>query len=420
MRKICLALVGIFMMFLQGYSQYSKHRDSVYEPKPLRLDEINLVESYYNQEGNHSAILGGIGNEHVTDLSNGLDIKFVGWDQHGSKHTIGAGLGIDHHTAASAAFVSKTGASKTPGTRVYPSVNWNVENVKGNSFGIGAYYSTEYNYKSIGLEINAGRKISSNTEVSGKLSAFFDKVKLIYPSELIPQSTVVQTSPNTITTASGRTIRSGGDDEGDDDNKVYIPSSPRNTYTASLTLSQIVNTRMQFAITTDLVAQDGYLGLPFHRVYFNDGSVHVENLPSSRLKLPVGFRLNYFLGDYFIIRSFYRYYVDNWGIRSNTAELELPVKVKSFFSVAPFFRYYSQTASTYFAPYMSHTSADQYYTSNYSLSKLTSNFFGVNLHLAPSEGVFNSHITALDLRYGHYTQSTDLYSNIVTLALTFK
>jgi hypothetical protein len=36
-----------------------------------------------------------------------------------------------------------------------------------------------------------------------------------------------------------------------------------------------------------VVSQSGYLGLPFNRVYFNDNSVHVENLPSSRLKVPL-------------------------------------------------------------------------------------------------------------------------------------
>jgi hypothetical protein len=44
----------------------------------------------------------------------------------------------------------------------------------------------------------------------------------------------------------------------------------------------------------ELVYQDGYLGLPFHRVYFNDAGVHVEALPSTRLKIPLGLRANYF------------------------------------------------------------------------------------------------------------------------------
>ncbi|MEP7258795.1 MAG: DUF3570 domain-containing protein [Flavitalea sp.] len=413
MRKLCLTVIGIYVMFLSAFSQRSLERDSVYESKPLRLDEINLVSSYYTQDGNHSAVTGGIGNEHVVDLSNGLEIKFVGWDTRNRKHTLGADIGFDHHTSASSAYVSKTGASQTGGTRIYPAVNWTVENRKGNSFGIGAYYSTEYNYKSIGLDLHAGRKLSPNTEVNGKLSGFFDQVKMIYPSELIPKAVV--TTPSTYTTASGRVITAGSSSE-----ENSIPSSGRNTLTASLSLTQIVNTRMQFSVMLDGVYQNGYLGLPFHRVYFADKSVHVENLPDTRMKLPIGFRLNYFLGDKIVVRSYYRYYTDNWGLTSHTGELEIPVKLNSFFSVAPFFRYYTQTAIKYFGAYGTHTSADQYYSSNYSLSALTSQFMGAGIHLAPPKGIFNEHINAMDLRFGHYTQSTELNANVISLAFTLK
>ena len=177
---------------------------------------------------------------------------------------------------------------------------------------------------------------------------------------------------------------------------------------------------MQFSVMLDLTAQNGYLGLPFHRVYFTDGSVHVENLPNIRTKLPIGIRFNYFAGDHVVIRSYYRYYIDSWGIRSHTAELELPVKVPSFFSIAPFYRYYMQTAANYFGTYETHTASDKYYTSNYSLSALTSQFIGASIHLAPSNGILNQHINAMDVRFGHYTQSTDLYANVLSFAFTFK
>jgi len=413
MRKLCLTVIGIYIMFLGAFAQKTSRPDTVYETKPLRIDEVNLVSSYYTQEGNHSAVTGGIGTEHVTDLSNGLNVKFVGWDANHSKHSLELGLGLDHHTAASSAYVSKSGASKTGGTRIYPSVEWTVENLKGNSFGIGVYYSSEYNYKSFGMDVHASRKIGTNTEINGKISGFFDKVKMIYPSELIPA--VVVTSPTTYTTASGNTVTSGGRSS-----KSSIPSNPRNTYTASLSVAQIINTRMQFSVTTDLTAQNGYLGLPFHRVYFTDGTVHVENLPDIRTKLPIGFRFNYFMGDHVVLRTFYRYYMDSWGMRAHTAELEVPVKINSFFSIAPFYRYYTQTAATYFGAYGTHTASDKYFTSNYALSALTSQFVGAGIHLAPPKGILNQHFNALDLRYGHYTQSTELYASVLTFAFTFK
>ena len=110
----------------------------------------------------------------------------------------------------------------------------------------------------------------------------------------------------------------------------------------------------------EIVYQDGYLSLPFNRVYFSDNSVHVEKLPSSRIKLPVGLRVNYFLGDRYIIRAWYRYYKDDWNIQSNTIQLETSVKITPFLSVTPFYRFYQQTAAEYFAPYQEHTANDNF------------------------------------------------------------
>jgi len=403
MRKICLTVVGLYLMMLHAFSQFTAKDTTVYQPRPLKIDEINLVSSYYKQDGNHSPVTGGIGSEKVTDIANGLDIKWVGWDQKNRKNTLTAGIGYDHHTAASQAYVSKTGASQTGGTRIYPSLNWNIENEKkGTGFGLGAYYSTEYNYKSIGLDAEFSKKTKNNGEFTARLTGYFDKVKLIYPSELIPVST------NTSASSSG------------DGHSKNIPSSPRYTYTASFSFEQVINKRMQVSVMTDLIAQNGYLGLPFHRVYLNSGADVVENLPNTRYKLPLGVRLNYFVGDNVILRSYYRYYTDSWGIVSHTANLEVPVKLSPFFSVSPFYRYYVQSAARYFAPYGTHTSQDQYYTSNYALSGFTSQFFGAGIRLSPPKGIFGTHLNSLEIRYGHYTQTTDLVSDVISVHLQFK
>jgi hypothetical protein len=401
MKKICLTLVGIYLMMLHAFSQYQDKDTSFYIAKPLKIDEINLVSSYYKQDGDHSAITGGIGTEKVSDLSNGLEVKWIGWDAMQRKNTLTAGLGFDHHTSASSAFVNKTGASKTGGTRIYPSLNWNVENAKkGTGMGLGVYYSREYNYTSFGIDAEVSKKTKNNGEFNAKLSGYFDRVKLIYPSEFVQEVTV--------TSASG-----GGED------RNRIPSKPRTTGTLSLSFSQVINKRLEAVVLLDGVAQTGYLGLPFHRVYFQDGTDNVEKLPSNRLKLPVGIRLNYFLGDKIIIRSYYRYYADTWGIQSHTASLEVPVKITPFVSVAPFYRYYTQTAAYYFAPFEKHISTESYYTSNYSLSAFNSQFFGVNFRIAPPKGLFKG-LNALEVRYGHYTQTTSLVSDVISVNFKFK
>ena len=177
---------------------------------------------------------------------------------------------------------------------------------------------------------------------------------------------------------------------------------------------------MQGSIVVDLVEQNGYLGLPFHRVYFNNGKDTIENLPSQRFKLPIGLRLNYFLGDHIILRGYYRYYLDSWGLISNTANIEVPIKLTPFLSLSPFYRYYAQTGAKYFAPYAQHSPNDKYYTSNYALAAFTSQSFGIGLRMAPPKGVLTQGLSMVEIRYAHYMQTTDLVSNIISVNLRFK
>lgn len=391
-----------------------------YSPRSLRIDEINLVSSYYWQRGDHSAITGGIGTEKVTDISNGLDLKLAWTGENEHKNTISLGLGLDHHTSASSAYVTTTGLGKQGGTRIYPSFDWTAENGKtGSTFGFGAYYSGEYNYKSLGADLHFSKKTTNkNGEFSLKLQAYLDHVTLIYPSEFVKVITPVSTGATYITTASGNVVLSSG---GSTSSIPSLPTKPRDTYTASFGYSQIVDSRLQVMFLADVVTQNGYLSLPFHRVYFSNGKDTIEKLPSSRFKLPLGFRANYFLGDNIILRSYYRYYLDNWGTRANTASLEIAYKVSPFFSVSPFYRYYTQSAARYFAPYEVASPTQQYFTSNYEYAKFNSQFFGVGFRVAPPKGVFGwQNLHELEIRYGHYAQNTDLVSDVVSVALGFK
>jgi hypothetical protein len=409
MKKVCLTVTGLLVLFCHAFSQNGNSPQTpapdtgAYKPRKLTFDEANLVSSYYTQDGNHSAIRGGLGNEHVTDLANGVELKWVGWDSRQRKNALTAGLGIDHHTAASQAWINKSGASRrTDGLRLYPSLDWTRENEqKGSSVSAGVYYSNEFNYQSVGLNAGVTQKTKTNGEFGLKVSAYLDQVKLILPSEFEP--------------AGAYQPRANGDDRHPD-----YGSSGRQTYTASFSFSQVINTRLQGSLLLDVVDQQGYLGLPFHRVYFTNGADSVEKLPNHRFKVPIGLRANYFLGDNLILRGYYRYYTDSWGIHSHTASLETTLKVTAFFSVTPFYRFYTQTAGTYFAPYEAHVVTDSYYSSNYALAEFTSHFFGGGIRLAPPKGIFDSHLKMLEIRYGHYTQTTDLVSDVISLNLQFK
>lgn len=418
MKKICLTLVGIYLLFTTSFAQQFQRDTSEYKSTKLSLDEVNLVSGYNIQDGNHSAVTGGIGTQKLNDISNVLELKFMNWGRYNdNKYTLGIELGIDHHTSASQAYISKTGASKTGGTRIYPSLNWQVEKENKSTIGFGLSYSTEYNYHSIGASFLLGKASkNNNTEVTFKGQAFIDRVTMIEPSEFAPKA--VAGSVSTYTTASGRVIHTRSGASSDD-----IPTRPRNTFAGSLTLSRVVNKNFQAALIADVVEQNGLLSLPFHRVYFNasNDTAKIENLPANRLKIPVALRMNYFVGDKFILRAYYRYYTDNWGVKAHTASLEIPCKLSPFVSVAPFYRYYIQTAADYFAPYKEHSLSDKYFTSNYDLSAFDAHYAGINLRITPQKGVLGLRFfNMLEIRYGHYMQSTGLRGDNIGLNLKFK
>ena len=401
MKRTCLSIIGLVLTLFSAFAQPAAKDSSQYKSRKLTFEEANFVSSYYHQDGNNSAVTGGIGTEKLTDYSGSIDLKFSKWDRKNRKHIFDLEAGIDHYTSASSDKINPytISSASSADTRIYPSLAWTVENEKkGTTFGAGLSFSSEFDYQSVGANVSFAKKTRNrNGEFTAKLQAYIDNIKYILPVEL-------------------RTGNGGGGDDEDD-----YGSKPRNSYSSSLSWSQIINQRLQLMFLLDIVYQKGYLGLPFHRVYFNDNSLHEENLPDSRFKIPVGFRANYFAGDKVIIRTFYRYYHDDWGINAHTFDIETPVKISPFLSVTPFYRYYNQSAADYFAPYQVHTASDLYYTSNYDLSKFNSNFYGAGFRISPPKGVFGmSHFNMLELRYGHYSKSTGMNADIISLNLKFK
>jgi len=390
---------GILSTYAQSKQELAKIDSSKYQVRKLKVDEINLVSAYYRQDGNNSAVTGGIGTEKLSDFANTIDLQMSKFNKKGRKNTFQFELGIDHYTSASSDKIdpSTISSASSADTRIYPSLNWTQSNEEtGNSFGFTGSYSTEFDYQSLGVAFNLTRlSKDKNMQFDFKLQAFLDQWTVILPIEL-------------------RTSNSGKGGE-------QYDTAPRNSFSASFSLSKVINQKFQASLILEPSYQKGLLATKYQRDYFTDGSLRSETLPDKRYKLPIGIRMNYFLDDRFVIRTFYRYYMDNWGIRAHTAELEIPVKINSFFSISPFYRYNNQVGTRYFASYGNHSPSAQYFTSDYDLSTLTSDFYGAGIRFAPPKGVFGwQRLNMLELRYGHYSHSTSLISNIVSLNLKFK
>jgi len=389
-----LALLGLF----QAYSQTTPTDSTTYKSQKLKIDEINLVSSYYKQDGDNSAVTGGVGTEELTDIANTIDVKLIRYNKAGKKQTFDVEVGIDRYTSASSDRIDlkANSSASSEDVRFYPSLSYMVENEeKGTTLGVGVSSSTEYDYQSFGGNVSYSKKTKDRSgEFTAKFQAFLDQVKMIKPTEL----------------------RGGSGGSG---------TEARNTFAASLSYSQIVNQNFQIMFLADVITQQGYLSLPFHRVYFNDSTGETdsnqESLPDTRLKIPLAIRASYFLGDNVIIRAYYRYYTDDWKLTSHTANIEIPVKLSPFFSLSPFYRYYTQSAIKYFKGYKEHDGTEEFYTSNYDVSQFNSNFLGMGLKFSPLKGVLGmKHFHTLEMRYGHYTRSTNMVSNIVSINIKYK
>ena len=223
MKKLFLSVIGMYFTMLAALSQGNPKTDSVYKPRKLTFEEANLVSSYYRQDGNNSAVTGGIGSEKLTDLSNSIDLKLYRYDKRDRKHSFIGEFGIDHYTSASSDKIDPHTISSAShsDTRFYPSLSWTMENAnKGSTVGAGLSLSTEFDYGSFGANVNFAKKTKDKSgEFSAKLQAYLDRVSLIYPIEL----------------------RTGTGTRGEDDDYA---TTPRNTFNLDLSWSQIINQRL--------------------------------------------------------------------------------------------------------------------------------------------------------------------------------
>ena len=114
--------------------------------------------------------------------------------------------------------------------------------------------------------------------------------------------------------------------------------------------------------------------------------------------------------------------MDDWGITSQTASIELPIKIADKFTLYPSYRYYYQTAADYFAPYEEHLSTDKYYTSDYDLSKFSANQYGFGMSYTDvftKSHVWKFGLKSIDLKYAHYSRDSGLTADMITGGFKF-
>ena len=476
--------IKIILLFLiLGVKSFSQD-GSEFKKRVLESTEVDFLLSYYNQDGFKSAVSGGIGSEKLTDLATNIviamplnddsvitvDLGISAYSSASSSNinpfnaTGASGGGDDddgdddrksRNVAAATApygtpWQASSGASKNDELSSVTLNYAHSSDTRNFIWNADVSFSNEYDYTSIGF----GGGIASlfndkNTELSLKANVYLDQWRPIYPTELHEYS---KYGPDFLNQGyfSGVSLL-------DQDGKAtldYLPSafqtmnsSNRNSYSVSVGLSQVVSRKLQASVFFDVLQQQGLLSTPYHRIYFadkanyyigqagyisnyeseNNAGVYkladdIERLPDSRFKLPIGARLNYYINERFVLRTYYRYYSDNWDIQSHTVNIELPLKVSDRFTIFPMYRFYTQTQSKYYAPYEKHLSTEKYYTSDPDLATFEANQYGFGVSytdIFTGGKIWKFGLKNIDFRFNQYRRSDRLTANIASIGFKF-
>jgi hypothetical protein len=382
----------------KGRQDTAAHRsNSLYKKQTVSRTQIQVLFAYYTQDGDHSAITGGIGTEWLHVYSPAFTITH----QPDSNRTLSLNGGIDIITSASMNMISlmRSSASRVS-DRFYLSPGYSYQLPKTRTrLSVNTGFSLESAYLSFpaGLSVTHTNP-SGSRQISASLQCYFDDLRFGRLSDTYPLTLVY---PIELRDTS------------------WFSIYRRYSYNLDLALYQVIDAKVQFALFPEVVLQKGLLSTPYHRVYFDDGHTErVENLPTERWKFPIGAQLNYFAGRRVIIRSYYRYYHDNWGIIAHTFQFEVPVKITPTLTLSPYVRFHTQTAAWYFHPYKKSSTRDKFYTSNYELSALNTYKTGLSARYAPQNPLSHHYFfDALTLRYSYYKRSDGLYAHILSLLL---
>lgn len=363
----------------------------------LNKFEIEAMYGHYIQNGNNSAVTGGRGTEKLTVYSPAF--KFKKTDLTGRQVTLKTGVDIISSASTDNIDYIVSSASILD-ARTYANLTFTSVQKKQKQWWAGSGFSIESDYFS--LPFNAGVSLQSKNkmrQVSFEIFYYKDDLrwgridqkhykpqKLIYPSELRY--------------------------------KQWYNTYKRNSYNLKTGIQQVINKRTRIGIFPELAIQEGLLATPFHRVYFRDSTLRVENLPSQRIKSILGLKFNRFTGGRTILKCAVDLYADNFGIMAIGIEQETAIKLNYAWTLSPFIRLYQQQGSRYFAPYGAHAPDEIFYTSDYDLSDFKTIKAGLGIRHAPysawgKRGTFNE----WQLRYSYYRRSNGLYAHIMNLTI---
>ena len=278
--------------------------------------------------------------------------------------------------------------------RVAMSGNWNkvINRTVSSNLGIALSHETDYDSYGINTLFNFN---SSSKNTTWQIGASFSK-DISKPLGGIPIPLAFIFPPSL--------QNNKGDFE-------ITDSDSKTTLDLNFGVTQILGKNTIGQLTFTYSDVNGYQNDPYKIISFIDdtsGSTLFyfnENRPENRKKKGIFTTIKHHTQKNHIINPSFRYYIDDWGIRSSTFDFKYRINLTNKNFIEPKIRYYDQSAADFYHHSLANIDGLEIASADYRLAKFNASTIGIKFgHNFANHSVFEA-------RLEYYTQRGDDHPN---------
>lgn len=162
-----------------------------------------------------------------------------------------------------------------------------------------------------------------------------------------------------------------------------LPRDDRKEGKVDLSINQLLTPEASMQLVYSYMNSRGFLSSPYHTVD-QDAFAKFENYPESRVGHAFAFKGVVLIDDENAMNYSYRYYMDDWAIKSHTLSSEWLRDISDNITSGLRLRYYTQTKSNFAKDVGAYSITDEYFAVDYRMSAFDSYNVGVPLIYKPS------------------------------------
>lgn len=192
-------------------------------------------------------------------------------------------------------------------------------------------------------------------------------------------------------------------------------------HSANMTLTQALSPVVIVRFGADISLHDGFQSNPYRTVNAG-GQILPENHPLQRTRGSVFFKVNRYFDTETSLNVEYRYYADDWDIKSHTLGFYFHQYFNNKVLIRYRYRYYQQTQAEFYRK--TYPVVQPFMTSDYKLEKFNAHLFGFKIEYKLKDLLKDGLLSfmsssTLDVKYERYFSSNDFTADIFQFGLVF-